>query len=222
MLQKLIIGFIIVFGLYYTFFFDSIVDSFKMVFKLIPMVLIILLAILSKADNIKFYKTIMIIALIFCAVGDYTLQWFIIGLSSFLVGHVFYIRAFLSTKESITPNWIKICLIVYGASMMIWIVSTLLKDNDWILAFAVVAYIIVILTMGWTSFRTGSKYAIFGALLFLLSDSILAIDKFVFSVDFSHQLIMLTYYGAQLLMALSIPNYSAIRSKSDTIEEANL
>lgn len=212
-LRNWFIGLFVVFGFYYVFLLETISDSFIMVFKLIPMVLVIGLAYLLKGENIIPYKTFIVIALIFCAIGDYTLQWFIIGLISFLIGHVFYIRAFLTTKEVATPLWAKVVLIVYGVVMLIWIGGTLIQKNEIILACAVAIYMFVILTMGWTSFRAGSKYAVAGAVLFIISDSILAINKFVINVDFSHQLIMLTYYSAQLLMALSIPNYSAIRSK---------
>ena len=213
MLQRILLALIMIFGLFYIFFIDTISQPLVMVFKLIPMLLILILAIMTKASNIIPYKALIIIALIFCAFGDYTIQWFIIGLSCFLVGHLFYIRAFLSAKESSSPLWITICLSIYGLAMMIWIGGSLFKEDNYILALAVVLYIIVILIMGWSSFRTGSKLAIFGALLFIISDSILAINKFMFPVTYSHQLIMLTYYGAQILIALSISKYSAIRSK---------
>lgn len=206
-------AFIIILGFYYVFFIDPINPSLVMVFKLLPMILIISLAILTKAENIISYKTLVIIGLIFCAFGDYTLQWFIIGLICFLIGHLFYIRAFLTTNETPVPILITVCLSLYGAIMIIWIGWTLIQDSNTILAMAVFTYMIVILVMGWTSFKTGSKLAIVGALLFIISDSILAINKFMFPVDYSHQLIMSTYYGAQILIALSIPKYSAIRSK---------
>lgn len=206
-------AFIIILGFYYVFFVDTINPSLVMVFKLLPMILIISLAILTKAENIISYKTLVIIGLIFCAFGDYTLQWFIIGLICFLIGHLFYIRAFLTTNETPVPILITVCLSLYGAIMIIWIGWTLIQDSNTILAMAVFTYMIVILVMGWTSFKTGSKLAIVGALLFIISDSILAINKFMFPVDYSHQLIMSTYYGAQILIALSIPKYSAIRSK---------
>ncbi|MDI7742305.1 lysoplasmalogenase [Lysinibacillus fusiformis] len=213
MIRKLLLAFIIILGFYYVFFIDTINPSLVMVFKLLPMILIISLAILTKAENIISYKTLVIIGLIFCAFGDYTLQWFIIGLICFLIGHLFYIRAFLTTNETPVPILITVCLSLYGAIMIIWIGWTLIQDSNTILAMAVFTYMIVILVMGWTSFKTGSKLAIAGALLFIISDSILAINKFMFPVDYSHQLIMSTYYGAQILIALSIPKYSAIRSK---------
>ena len=213
MLRKLLLASIIISGLYYVFFIDTISQSFVMVFKLLPMLLIITLTILTKAENIIPYKTLIVIALIFCAFGDYTLQWFIIGLICFLIGHLFYIRAFLTANETSAPFLMTVCLGIYGAIMMIWIGWSLIQGSNTILAMAVFTYMIVILVMGWASFKTGSKLAIFGALLFIISDSILAINKFMFPVEYSHQLIMLTYYSAQILIALSIPKYSAIRSK---------
>ncbi|WP_255507953.1 lysoplasmalogenase [Lysinibacillus sp. BW-2-10] len=218
MVRYLLLGLIVVFSLYYCFFFDAIPDAYQMVFKLVPMFLIIVLAYVTKiTESVQPYKTLIILSLIFCAIGDYTLQWFIIGLFSFLIGHIFYIRAFLSTNTKATPTWAKGILLFYGVAMMIWIGGTVFNSRDSILAFAVCAYIIVILAMGWTSFRTGSAFAIMGATLFIISDSILAINKFVVSADYSHQLIMVSYYGAQVLLALSIAKYSASRIKSDTM-----
>ena len=173
-----------------------------MVFKLIPMILFIMLAIMSTERNDN-YALFVCIGLIFCAIGDYTLQWFIVGLSFFLTGHIFYIVAF-TRKQGKTPSMAKGLLILFGATMAIWLFSTLWGRGETILSFAVLAYIFVILTMGWTSFRTQNRLALFAALLFILSDSVLAINRFIVSVPASHELIMLTYYGAQLLFALSI------------------
>lgn len=97
--------------------------------------------------------------------------------------------------------------------MLLWIVGSLFMNGDTVMAIAVIAYIAVILTMGWMSFRTGSTFAIAGALLFITSDSILAINKFMFPVAFAHELIMFTYYGAQFLLMLSIAQYFKIVQK---------
>jgi uncharacterized membrane protein YhhN len=97
--------------------------------------------------------------------------------------------------------------------MAVWIAGTVFSSGEIVLGIAVIAYISVILTMGWTAIRTGSTYATIGALLFISSDSYLAINKFVMPLPFSHEFIMLTYYSAQILIALSISQYSEIRSK---------
>ncbi len=211
--KKILLTCIILFGLYYIFFFSHITESLILIFKVIPMLLIIILAALPKNLGVKKYQLLIIIGLVFCMVGDYTLQWFLIGLSSFLIGHIFYIFAFLSTNERQVPTWAKIVLLVYGVSMGVWIAGTVFSSGEVVLGIAVIAYISVILTMGWTAIRTGSKFATIGALLFISSDSYLAINKFVMPLPFSHEVIMLTYYGAQILIALSILQYSEIRSK---------
>ncbi|MFJ5790755.1 lysoplasmalogenase [Lysinibacillus sp. NPDC093197] len=213
MARKILLTFIILFGLYYIFFFSHIDQSLKLIFKVIPMILIIIMAATQKAQSIKKYQLLIVIGLIFCMVGDYTLQWFLIGLSSFLIGHIFYIFAFSSTNEQPVPTWAKIALLLYGVLMAGWIATTVFKSGETILTFAVLAYISIILTMGWTAIRTRSTFAIIGAILFIASDSYLAINKFVMPLPFSHEVIMMTYYSAQILIALSILQYSEIRSK---------
>ncbi|MEC1178573.1 lysoplasmalogenase [Metasolibacillus meyeri] len=209
--RKIVLFLFAIFGLYYIFFFDSIASSLQMVFKLIPMILLIFLAIRSNGE--RKYKAIIIGGLIFCTIGDYTLQWFIVGLFSFLIGHIFYIVAFQQTNEGRIPTTFKMLLVAYGGFMMVWLMSSLLPDGSYVLAVAVCAYITAILLMGWNSFRTASRFAIIGALLFISSDSILAINRFITDIPYSHILIMATYYGAQLFIALSIVQYSALRNK---------
>ncbi|WP_427109259.1 lysoplasmalogenase [Lysinibacillus xylanilyticus] len=213
MSKKVLLAFIILFGLYYIFFLSHIPESLILIFKVIPMLLIIILAATPRNLGIKKYQLLIVIGLVFCMVGDYTLQWFLIGLTSFLIGHIFYIFAFSSTNERQVPTWAKFVLLVYGASMAVWIAGTVFSSGEIVLGIAVIAYISVILTMGWTAIRTGSTFATIGALLFISSDSYLAINKFVMPLPFSHEFIMLTYYSAQILIALSISQYSEIRSK---------
>ena len=203
----------IAFSYYYTFNYASIEDSMKMVYKLIPMFLIIILAIISKAKNARDYKFNIIIALIFCAIGDFTLQWFTIGLICFLIGHVFFIRAFLTTQESKVPSFIQTALFIFGTIMIAWIGSSVFNSEGLLLTIAVTVYILVILTMGMTAFRTNSNFATAGAILFIVSDSILALNKFALDLTYSHEIIMTSYYLAQLFLAMSIANYSNIRRK---------
>lgn len=208
-MRKILLILAILFGLYYVFGFDTIPAETKMVFKLLPMILIILFALSTRIRSPRYY-VLVCTGLVFCAIGDYTLQWFIIGLISFLIGHIFYIAAFSEGKEHV-PNRVKAILLFYGAFMAIWICSTL--SSEIVLAIAVLAYISVILAMGWMSCKTGSLYAKIGALSFILSDSILAVNKFITDIPFSHELIMVTYYSAQIFISLSITQYYEIRNK---------
>lgn len=205
-MRKITFALTIIFGIYYVFFFDTIHPDWKMVFKLIPMILIILFALLATSKH-HIYSILVCIGLVFCAIGDYTLQWFIVGLTFFLMGHLFYIAAFTRKKANV-PMSAKALLIVYGLIMGIWMASTLFNRGETVLSIAVIAYVIVILTMGWTSFRTGNKFAIIGAFFFIASDTILAINRFIVDLPAAHELVMFTYYTAQILIALSIEKSS--------------
>lgn len=213
MIKRLLISSILLFGFYYIFFFSHIPKEWTLIFKVIPMILIIILAAIQKVPHVKKYQLLIIVGLIFCMIGDFTLQWFLVGLTSFLIGHIFYIFAFLSTNERKLPTWGKIAFLLYGAIIATWIVTAVFSSGEMVLTFAVLAYISVILLMGWTSIRTGTPFALIGALLFISSDSYLAINKFVMPLPYSHEVIMLTYYSAQLLIALSIHQYAEYRNK---------
>ena len=212
-MRNVLLSLFTLFALFYVFFLNVLDEQWYMLFKLIPMILLLVLAFTTTTNHTKRYKLLVSIGLVFCAIGDYTLQWFLIGLSSFLIGHIFYIFAFRSTNEASTPLFTKIGLSVYGLVMAFWIAGSLFITNDYVMAVAVIAYICVILTMGWMSFRTGTIWAIVGALLFIASDSVLAVNKFTISVPFSHEIIMFTYYGAQLCFVMSIVKYDELRSK---------
>lgn len=211
MIKNLIRAFF-VFGFIYIFLFSFIPDYLKMLFKLIPMVITILIAFSIKNPISQKYKNIILIGLLFCAIGDYTLQWFLIGLTSFLIGHLFYIYAFSSIAKMKQLTTLQYVLILYAIVMIGFIGGTLFYRGETVLATMVILYILIIVTMGVTAASTKINYATYGALLFILSDSILAINKFIVSIPFSHQLIMITYYSAQLLIAISI------RNKLDTLE----
>jgi len=206
-----IIGVLIgIMGIIYIFFIPSDPVSTKIVFKLIPMLLIILFASLQPAGENKKYKSLILIGLSVCMLADGLIYWFIVGLITFLIGHIWYIFAFRKIKHTAIPKWTIAVLLVYGLSMVIWLAGTLWSQGDTVLALAVIIYIAVILTMGWNAFQSANKFVIIGAILFILSDSILAINKFIVDVPFSHALIMLSYYGAQFMFALSI-HYSVTR-----------
>ena len=214
MIQKTLLGIIILLAIIYTFEIGIKDSEYIMVFKLLPMIFIIIYALLSKALDVKKYYILMSIGLVVCAIGDYTIQqWFIIGLSFFLIGHIFYISAFITANEQKPPKSLLAGLVFFGAVMAVIIAGGLFKDGDTVMALAVIAYISVILTMGWTAWRTKSMYAMIGAFLFIISDSVLALNKFTIDIPYSGIWIMSTYYGAQILLALSISQYSVNRNK---------
>ncbi|MCR8659585.1 lysoplasmalogenase [Paenibacillus endoradicis] len=183
----------------YIFVWDS------MIFKLIPMVLIITFGCMQLPKKKELHHYLVILGLLFCMLGDYTLQWFIIGLFSFLIGHIFYIFAFnLRRSKGIRNKSIGFIISAYAIIMAIIMVMSLIDGQKGGLIVPVILYIVVISLMVWTAWLTKNIWIMIGSLCFMVSDSILAWNMFVASIDIASLLIMSTYYGAQFCFARSL------------------
>lgn len=204
MFRSLVISAITIMGIIYIFFIPDDPVGFKIFMKLIPMALIILLALTTKSLLSTTYKRIILIGLFVCMIADGVIYWFLAGLVTFFIGHIFYILAFRHMSRKPMPKWAGSLLLLYSAGMIVWIAGSQFQIGENILGGAIVAYILIILMMGWTAIRTRLPLAIIGALLFILSDSVLAVDRFVYAIESRDALIMLTYYGAQIFIAASI------------------
>lgn len=162
----------------------------------------------------KTIRTFMILALICSLIGDVALlfddinpNYFIIGLASFLVAHVMYVLVFLKQKDSKkSPIGFMIAMLLYAAFLFY-----MLKDGLGDLLIPVIVYMIVILSMSTTAYLrykldniVSYNWVFSGALLFMLSDSILALDKFYQPLPLSSVLIMLTYALAQYCIVIGI------------------
>ena len=146
-------------------------------------------------------------ALVFSWAGDVFLispKWFIAGLVSFLVAHVFYIIAYHATGAAVgelrMPDILKFA--VYGVVLM-WVIYPGLGD----LLMPVLSYALVLLGMGvWAHKRRGAtsatsfKLVATGAILFALSDGLIAVNKFAFELPAERILIMSIYMTAQYLI----------------------
>ncbi|MUV36622.1 Lysoplasmalogenase [Lentibacillus sp. JNUCC-1] len=186
----------------------------KLVFKLIPMLMIFYYAVRMSPKEKQPVHWLILFALIFSMIGDATIQWFTIGLIAFFIGHVFYICGFLTQfRFSVVKSLIIVPLAIYGIWFSMRMVEALQLDDSQALIIPVILYIAAISLMALTAFMTGSKWAMLGSLLFIVSDSILAWNKFIGGIDHSHALIMLTYYGAQFFIAHSLHNLDGRRRR---------
>jgi uncharacterized membrane protein YhhN len=177
-------------------------------------VLFILYLILIKGQMIGFHRLILS-ALILSWLGDVTLQlqdkndmFFILGLSCFLIAQVMYLIAFFSTKGENVLFFKKIYLIIpvilYGL-ILLYILNNHLGD----MKIPVIIYAVVILTMFTAALNRQYKVkrqsyilVLAGAILFVLSDSMIAINKFGYPFILSRIAIMTTYITAQYLIAI--------------------
>lgn len=196
---------IFVFGILYIFFIPSEPLGIKILFKLIPMLLISYFAFSLKPYHSSKYRSLILIGLFFCMIGDGTLIWFVIGLSAFLIGHLFYTAGFITSWNYSHKRMLSIIPItIYAFLMCSNLIKSLNDKGDDNLIIPVIAYTIAISTMVFTAIMTGNKWAIFGSILFIISDSILSWDLFVETIHYSNEFIMITYYSAQFLIARSI------------------
>ena len=159
-------------------------------------------------------KRLTFLALLFSLTGDILLMFvdlsatfFICGLISFLLAHIMYVFVFLKKKNKATNTIpFTVILLIYAATLFYF-----LKDGLGNLLLPVIVYMFVILLMVITAFsRKGSvqknSYILvfLGALFFITSDSLLALNKFYLPLPFSSISIMLTYAIAQLFIIFGI------------------
>ena len=180
------------------------------IFKPLTVILIIWLALQEKHPVSPFYRRAIITGLLFSLAGDIFLMLprdrFVQGLISFLIAHLFYIAAFAHESGWALAFWGTLLLLLYGCLMLHMLLPYLEKLRG-----PVVIYMLVILLMGCFALsrwmltgQEGSGVAAAGALFFIASDSLLAIDRFKSKNFRSAQLLILsTYFIAQWLIALS-------------------
>lgn len=159
----------------------------------------------------------MLAALFFSWLGDVFLMqqepgFFIAGLSSFLLAQLVYSWIFLQVRKRQHNNgsWNLIILVITLAYVTIlygWLYRYLPKD----LQLPVLLYALAIGWMLVTAFHATAKPVAYptvlllsGAILFVLSDSMLAINQFIQPFPLAGVGIMLTYGLAQLFIVQSI------------------
>lgn len=176
-------------------------------FKPLTMVLICLAAILGENGQ-TIYKMMIVAGLVCSLAGDIFLMLpadrFLPGLIAFLFAHLCYITAFASDINSLSW-WPLIPLIIWGIVFFLFISPSLGK-----LKLPVIIYIVVILVMTWLAWerwiQTGHPEALLvliGAILFAISDTILAANRFKGAFKPARALNLVTYFAAQWLIASS-------------------
>ncbi len=210
MLQQVLVVGIFFSGLLYVFFNYRNKENLRYIFKPLTTLLIIILSVLQEPQVSESYKYFIIAGLVFSLAGDIFLMLpkdrFVAGLGSFFIAHLFYISAFAS---DFGPYWGWGYLIPIAILAGVFLLVLLPHTKR--MTIPVIAYILVLLVFLWQASGRGyvlggssPALAFFGAVLFVASDSILAYDRFVKEFKFASIFIMLTYWLAQVFIALSV------------------
>ncbi|MFD2446478.1 lysoplasmalogenase [Bacillus sp. CGMCC 1.16607] len=200
---------ILIMALLYIFVIPSEPIAIKLTFKIIPMLLILYFAFQIKITNNGKFPWIIITGLFFCMLGDGLLIWFVVGLTAFLIGHLFYFGGFLTRWSFSWPKFLSIIPIaIYSTTIGYQLLDSIYDKGEEALVIPVIFYVFVISIMYWSAIMTGSKLATAGSTLFVISDSVLAWDKFVSDIPYAGVIIMITYYSAQFLIAHTVSESS--------------
>jgi uncharacterized membrane protein YhhN len=178
--------------------------------KALTMALVITVALIARTPVPPAYKTLILAGLLCSLLGDVALmfpeKWFTAGLASFLAAHVFYILAFKPGPGRPISMGMFVPFLIFGSLMFRILAPSLGR-----LKLPVFVYIAAITAMaGLAAGRfvdgggTRLLLAFAGAVLFLVSDSVLAYDRFAKKIGPAQAIILGTYFPAQLLIALSI------------------
>lgn len=156
------------------------------------------------------YKILITIGMLFSLMGDIFLMLpsdqFLIGLICFLITHICYIVAFLSDSQFGRPIWPYVLLGVIAIAIFELLsggINAAMKLPVAIYAAALSLMTAQALARNLQKKNTGSMLAAIGAILFLISDTTLAYDRFVIGFTAARAIILSTYYAAQYLIALS-------------------
>jgi uncharacterized membrane protein YhhN len=174
----------------------------------------------SESDHRKDEKWVrhVTLALAFSWIGDIMLMFthlsfmlFLAGLSAFLFAHFIYVIAYiratqhnkLHLKLSIVPIVVLLYFILMASQIVPYVASIIQAP------IAVYGFILFVMaSVAW--YRKGEtnflsfQWVFVGALLFIVSDSLLAINRFAETLPYANIAVMVTYIGAQWLIVTGL------------------
>ncbi|MCC2604351.1 lysoplasmalogenase [Planctobacterium marinum] len=179
---------------------------------------IVVLALVAYQQLPAGHRTYPLLALTFSGLGDVLLamqfeQNFMAGLSAFLIAHVFYIICFARFVDDVQiykarfRHLAALAMLIYSWFMAQWVMP-----EEVVLRYAVIVYVGVISFMCISaifSAQTSHRLHLYGALIFAVSDSLIAWNAFRHPIPFATVWIMASYYLAQYLIIVGIIRLTA-------------
>lgn len=176
-----------------------------------PLVIVFLIAMVGASPKgaSSRYRYAILAGLGFSLVGDIFLMLpqnlFVPGLLGFLIAHLFYIAAFAPGSFRPLSLGSALPFVIYGIGL-----NALLYRHVGTMRWPVWGYSIAILSMAFFALRRwmiarnlAALLAFVGAILFVFSDSVIAISRFRGAFPGAGMLILSTYFLAQCLIAHS-------------------
>lgn len=181
----------------------------RMLCKPLPVLALLLWILSTPADA---YRRWVAIGMALSILGDILLEWpinaFVPGLAAFLLAHLAYLVAYLGDTRRLAPAGLLFAALLGGG-----LFALLSSRGLGPLLLPIALYSLTISCMLWRatarlgvpSIGSASRiFAALGALLFVSSDAMIGISRFVAAFDGSSYAIMLTYWLGQLGIAASV------------------
>ncbi|MFK5958565.1 MAG: lysoplasmalogenase [Lutibacter sp.] len=188
------------------------------IFKPLIIFSLLFLYVFSLPKRLKWY----VMALELSFFGDILLLFsgklfFIAGLVSFLLAHILFIKIVISRIKEF--NFLKLTISIIPFLVVFILLIFTLKNSLHEMLLPVIIYGVIISTFGTVSLidflNKKSKKAmlmLFGAIFFMISDSLLAINKFYNPAHILEVIVMATYVIAQYLIFKSMIQKNVLQS----------
>lgn len=178
--------------------------------------LIVLSLVFYYFSRVTARSKVFVLGLLFCCLGDTLLLFqfenelfFMLGLGAFLIGHVFYIASnrqhrVMTGKDEFATQKVRLAfpVILAGTGLVVILYPGLGDLKVPVVLYAGVLTFMVVSAAYRLGCTSGSSFwmVFTGALLFMLSDSLLAIDKFHSHIAQASLWVMITYCCAQFMI----------------------
>lgn len=174
-------------------------------------------ALLLLLDAKSDFKTVcfFVSAMVMHTIGDIFLlfpgmNWFMAGLGAFLLGHIFYLLIFVKFIAGIRQSSLIFCILIPVIIVAFFITMLFnLQGELMLLAVRIYASILLLMTSfgiyGMIKKYPYSTNLVVGAVLFIISDFIIALNSFS-GIDFlfRHVVVMITYLLAEVLLVSAV------------------
>lgn len=172
---------------------------------LTTLLLLVVAITLDPTDPVQ--RTAFVIAVAASLAGDVALMFdrFLPGLGSFLVAHLAYVGGFVA--RGVEPGLTVVGLIAVALVVVplgTRILAAVRRGAHRSLVVPVAVYMAVIATMAVAAVGAGGALGIVGAVAFLVSDAIIAWNRFVEELPWGPVTIMVTYHLAQAALVVSL------------------
>jgi uncharacterized membrane protein YhhN len=154
------------------------------------------------------------VALLFCAAGDVLLELiFVAGMAAFALGHLVYIACFLEWRRVLGPNKRDYPVAMLVVAVSVGLAGWLVPGMQDLLVPGLIYQVIITAMVALAMAVKAPMTARLGAVVFMLSDSLIAVEKFAGVVPPTGS-VWLTYAVAQTMMAWGLSLIAPYRERA--------